>query len=379
MRKPLVLACAMVLLPAAASARLAVSANDGKQLQPGEMTVTPDSVAVIDLGGAAPRVIGSIAAPAAMIGSPNAVVVSRDERFAIVTASQKVNPADPLHPLADDTVEVIDLTVPSQPGLLQTVSAGPGAGGVSINPVGDLVLVAARGDNAIYAFTLKDRRLTPAGRLELGPQTAPTDVVFAPDGRHAYAATWDAGKIIEIAVDGTRLSLTGQDVVTGRQAYGAVITRDGAWLINTNVGGTLEDPTGAVTMVDLKAHKLAAAITVGKTPEHVALSPDGRYLAAVVANGAAWNRLDPTYGKVWGVLKIFAVGPGTLTPVAQAESCHWLQGAAWRDDGKALLAQCAAEREIWIYRFDGKTLVRDTAATLRFESRPGSISTWKSR
>ena len=38
------------LLPAAADARLAVSANDGKQLQAGEQTgVTPDGISVIDV------------------------------------------------------------------------------------------------------------------------------------------------------------------------------------------------------------------------------------------------------------------------------------------------------------------------------------------
>ena len=74
-----------------------------------------------------------------------------------------------------------------------------------------------------------------------------------------------------------------------------------------------------------------------------------------------------------------AVGPGTLTPVAQVDSCHWAQGLAWSDDGKLVLQQCAAERVIQTFRFDGSSLVRDESATLTFVSRPGSLSTQHSR
>ena len=45
-----------------------------------------------------PKVIGQLQMPASMIGPPEAVAVSRGEKFAIVTAAQKFNPADPMHP-----------------------------------------------------------------------------------------------------------------------------------------------------------------------------------------------------------------------------------------------------------------------------------------
>src|SRR5579871_1188066 len=93
----------MCLCPAVANARLAISGNDGKQLQKGEDgTVTPDSVSVIDLNAYPPKVVGQVQVPAAMIGPPEAVAVSRDESFAIVTAAQKYDPADPMHPLDND-------------------------------------------------------------------------------------------------------------------------------------------------------------------------------------------------------------------------------------------------------------------------------------
>src|SRR3954468_15498466 len=88
----LFLSIGLPLFSAPAWAELAVAANDGKQLLAGEPpTVTPDSVSIIDLGHYPPKVLGSVAVPASMIGSPNAVAVGADEKFAIVTASQKFN------------------------------------------------------------------------------------------------------------------------------------------------------------------------------------------------------------------------------------------------------------------------------------------------
>ena len=372
----------LCLCPAAAGARLAISGNDGKQVLAGDQdAVMPDSISVIDFAVNPPKIVGQVQVPAAMIGPPEAVVVSRDESFAIVTAAQKYNAADPLHPLDDDKVSVIDLSQPSKPRVLETLASGAGASGIAMNRAQNLVLVAAKMEDAIIIFRLAGKNLSPAGRLDLGKGAAPTDVVFAPDGRHAYAVAWGVTKIMELRVDGAKLVLTGQDVATGKSPYGAAVTPDSAWLINTNVGGALqgEDRTGTLTMVDLKSHRLALSLAVGRTPEHVTLSPDGKYAALVLANGAATTKSDPKYGQITGILKVFAVGAGTLTEVAHADSCHWAQGATFSPDGKLILQQCAAEREILVFRFDGQSLVQDKDATLKLEARPGAIATGVSR
>ncbi|HKU64097.1 MAG TPA: YncE family protein [Rhizomicrobium sp.] len=382
-RSGLFLGLSLSLLTAwPAWAELAVTANDGKQLRPGEsQTPTPDSVSILDLGHYPPKVLGSVEIPASMIGSPNAVAVGAKEKFAIVTASQKFNPADPTHPAADDKVSVIDLSDPAKPKLLQTLSSGPMASGVAINKSGNLVLVAAKGDGAIYIFRLAGKKLTPAGKVDLGAGAQPVDVIFAPDGRKAYAVVQSVNKIVELAVKGSNVTRTGNDVTSGRSPYGAVMSHDGAWLFVTNLQGAPEgeDRTGTIGILDVKAHKLAASVPVGRTPEHATLSPDGKYYAVVLGNGAATAKSDPNYDKVVGILKVFAVGPGTLDEVARADTCHWAQGAAWSDDGRLLFQQCAAERQIQVFRFDGHALVQDKDAALSFESRPGSMATRRTR
>jgi len=370
-------------LPVVAQARLAIAGNDGKQIQAAEQTgVTPDSVSVIDLAAYPPKVIGQVQVPAAMIGPPEAVAVSRDDSFAIVTAAQKINPADAMHPTDNDQVSVIDLSRPAKPRVLQTVEVGAvGVSGVAMNRAQNLVLVAAKMSDAVVVLRLAGKKLTLAGKVDLGTKAQPTDVVFAPDGRHAYVVAQGVNKLMELSVDGAKVALTGQDVAPGRAPYGASVTPDGNWLINTNVGGALDstDRTGTLSVTDLKAHRLALSLAVGRTPEHVTLSPDGKYALVVLANGAANTKSDPKWDQVTGMVKIFAVGAGTLTEVAHADSCHWAQGATFSTDGKLVMQQCAAEREILVYRFDGTSLVQDKAATMSFESRPGAIATGLSR
>src|SRR5579864_4676309 len=81
----------LLAMSVAASAEIAVSANDGKQVRAGDIVngPQPDSISVLNISGDHVKLVGSVAAPAAMIGPPAAVAVSKDSRFALVTACQK--------------------------------------------------------------------------------------------------------------------------------------------------------------------------------------------------------------------------------------------------------------------------------------------------
>jgi hypothetical protein len=238
--------------------------------------------------------------------------------------------------------------------------------------------------------------------VQLEENSGPTDVVFAPDGGTAIAVAQRASKLILLSVEGPNVTLKGRALVSGRTPYGAVVTHDGRYVINTNLGGamppaeaaaTLQSadrgsrPRGAggmsrvgtISMTDIISGAVSASVVVGPVPEHVALSADGKYAVAVIANGSAPVRSNPKFDSVLGILEIFAVGDGTLTPVARVDSGHWCQGATFSGDGKTILLQCAAEREIEVFHFDGSRLYRDHNATISMVSRPGSIATALSR
>ncbi|MCX7282408.1 MAG: YncE family protein [Alphaproteobacteria bacterium] len=377
----------LVLCAGAAQAEIAVSANDGKQLRPGDTVTgtTPDSVSVLEFGAGRAKVIGQLTMPAAMIGPPTSVAISRDGKFALVSSCQ-VMVGDKLVPA--DILSVIDLSQPSHPRVIQTLHAGMGASGVSIRPDGKLALVANTRGDTISAFSISGKTLAPLGDVKLQAGTNPTDVTFSPDGKTAIVVAQQISSLLLLSVNGTQVALTGKAITPGRTPYGALVTHDGKYVINTNLGGGTPLPgvtpepgmssEGTISMSAIASGVVMASMVVGHTPEHVTLSLDGKYVAVVVANHTAAVRSDPKFISVLGLLEIYAVGDGTLTLVARADTGHWCQGAVFSKDGGTVLLQCAAEREIEVFHFNGKSLQR-SAAAIAMVSRPGAIATASSR
>jgi len=269
--------------------------------------------------------------------------------------------------------------------VIQTLQASSGASGVAINPAGTLALVAGTGDDAISVYTIANKRLTPAGKVRLDYQSRPTDVAFGPDGKSAFVVTQSGGMIVRLAVAGNKVTRTATSVAPGMSPYGVTVSRDGRYAFNTNLGGALKpegnprrapggSALGTVSVLDLQSGQLVNSVEVGMIPEHVALSPDGKYLAVVVANGSAADPASADYHP-YGLLKVFRVDGARLTPAGEAHSGAWCQGAAWSKDNRSLLLQCALTKEIETYRYDGSNLTRDMSATLKFDARPGAIST----
>jgi DNA-binding beta-propeller fold protein YncE len=296
----------------------------------------------------------------------------------------------------EDLVSVVDLSSPAHPKVIQNLHAGPGASGVSISPNGKLALVASTGEDAISIFTIAGKTLTTAGKIAIDPKSGATDVVFTPDGKTALVVERGNSRMAVLAVDGINVTNTGRSFSTGRNPYGAVVTPDGKYLINTNLGGANPVPgapaaappvsgapsvraVGTVGMADIRTGQTVASVEVGITPEHVVISGDGKYIAAVVANGAPDDASDPNWNTRFGLFDVFAVGDGTLTPVARVDSGHWCQGATIAADDKTFILECAAEREFEIYHLNGTTLTRDKSATIPTVSRPGAIATAMSR
>ncbi len=102
------------LFSGGAAAQLAVSSNDGKAVLVNGVNTVPsnpadDTVTIIDLGVSPPKVIGELKAPSSVAGPPQNVAIAPDESIALVSASMKLDPADPKKTVPDHRVSVIDL------------------------------------------------------------------------------------------------------------------------------------------------------------------------------------------------------------------------------------------------------------------------------
>ncbi len=401
MKLHLVLALSSLGLAAclSAHAQFAISGNDGKQPMLGTVPTshTPDNVAVIDLNHNPPAVIGTVDVPTSMIGPPDAVAVAHNGTFALVSNAQKSNPADDTKFVLDDTVSVIDLKDPKHPAVIQTLHAGAGATGISFNRDDTLALVAATG-GTVSVFSVAGKTLTPVDTVQFDPKAQPVDVAISPDGKTALVVQRSASVVIRLAIDGTKVTKTGIEIPVGLQTYGLVFSPDGNFAYNTNLGGRLtpgneEAPAGAargsaggpprgprigtVTVIDVKSNKVVNTVDVGPTPEHLTLSHDGKFLALTIGNGSSSRPGSPNYNS-FGLLKIYSVDGSNLTEVTEVKTGAWGQGATWNKNHTLLLLQSGADKDIEVYRFDGKSLTRQPS-TLKFDSRPGSIATAVSR
>lgn len=363
---------------ATAAAQVAVSANDNKlTLNDGVQGVVanapPDTVTVIDLSGAQPRVVGEVRVPASIVGPPSSVAVAPDGSIALVTAAQKIDPADRTKVIPDDTLSVIDLKA-SPPAVVATLHAGAGASGVSINRAGTLALVANRMAGTISVFTINGRTVAAAGTVDLGaPQSGPSAVAFATDGRTAFVTRNNDSLISILSIDGTTVAYTKRDIGAGFKPYGIEVAGDVA--VVGNIGaGTTGGGIDVVNLIDLSgpSPRAIAHLPAGPTVEGVSISPDGRYVAATVMNGSNAPKASPGFND-FGILKVYSLANKVLTPVAETRVGHWCQGSAWSRDSKTVLVQCAVEREIQVYTFDGRTLKAGTP--IKVNGGPSGIRT----
>src|SRR5499426_3357361 len=296
----LALAALMSLL-SGASGELALSANDGKAVLIDGVNAVPanppaDSVTVIDLKATPPKVIAEVAAPASVVGPPLSVAVSRDESFALVTGATKIDPADPKKTVPDDKLTVLDLKA-SPPKISAQLQAGKGAAGVSINRAGTLALVANRSEGTVSVFSLAGNTLTPVGKINLGDdKSGPSHVAITPDGKTALVSRDGDNKISVLSIDGNKVEYTKRDISAGLRPYGLVIHPNGKLAVVANIGtGGGDADTTSLIDIEAKPARVVHTVTVGQTPEGLALSPDGAYVAIGLANGSNKAKNNPFF------------------------------------------------------------------------------------
>jgi DNA-binding beta-propeller fold protein YncE len=349
------------MLTAGAIAQIAVSANDNKAVLVNGNNVVPDNaaadtVSIIDLGSTPPKIIGEVKAPASVVGPPQSVAISRDESFALVTGAFKVDPADKKKAVPDNKLSVIDLKA-KPPTVIATLEAGLGAAGVSINRAGTLALVANRSEGTVSVFTSAGNKLTPAGKIQLGDsKSGPSHVVFTPDGKSALVTRDGDHRVSILSVDGTKVEDSKKFMVGGVRPYSIDVSANGKVAVFSDQGGGQGD-IDVINVIDLAAKppRIVDTVSVGQTPEGVAMSQDGKHVAITVMNGSNRAKDHPAFND-YGLLVIYSINGTKLTKVAEAKVGHWCQGAAWSKNNQTVVIQCMVEKNLQAFNFNGRKL-----------------------
>jgi DNA-binding beta-propeller fold protein YncE len=317
--------------------------------------------------------MGEVGAPVSVVGPPQSVAVAPDESYALVVSSTKVDPANPKKTVPDNRLTMIDLK--ARPiAVVQTLEAGAGAAGVSINRAGTLALVAKRSEGTVSIFTISGKQLTDAGKIGLGDtKSGPCNVAISPDGKTALVTREGDHKISILKIDGNAVEYTKHDMTGGFRPYGIGISPKGDVAVIGNSGGRTGD-IDVISIVDMKAQppRIVDTISVGVTPEGIAMSPKGDFVAVTAMNGSDKSKSSPFFHDN-GLLKIFAVEGTRLSLVAEALVGHWCQGAAWSRDQKTMLVQCMVKKELPVFRFTGDSLRR--TGEVKLKAVPAGIRT----
>jgi DNA-binding beta-propeller fold protein YncE len=371
---PLVLASAVP-----AGAQIAVSSNDNKVLLVnGAVTVVknppPDTATFIDLGVSPPKVLAEINVPGSVFGPPFSVAVTPDESLALITASMKIDPADPTKQVPNDRLSVVDLRA-SPPAVIGTLETGKGPSGLSINRQGTLALVANRSEGTVSVFGIQGKTVTGLGTVRIADEKAATGhVAITPDSKLALVTRDGDSMISLLTIDGTKVEYTKRDLSAGLRPYGIDISADGSIAVVANIGRGSGD-SDTVSVIDLRANppRVVETVTVGQTPEGIKLSPDGKLLAVQVMNGSNRAKDSPFYAPN-GKLILYRVDGTRLIPLAAAWVGQWSQGIAFSADSKTILVQNMVEKDIQVLRWDGTSLV-DTGQRIKTNGGPAAIRT----
>lgn len=359
------------------AADIIVSAQDGKFVRAEGRATFPqpapsDSLVVLDASKFPPVVKGTVEGIEHSVqGPPQAVAVTPDGKLAIVSAPTRYD-YQAKSEIFGNFVQIIDIES-SPPKVLGKVYVAGAPSGLSINREGTLLLAAGL-DGTVKILSIKGKEVQLIDQIKIGDKRM-SGISFTADGKAAIVALRDENGAATLSVDGNTVKLTNERISTGVNPYAIDISSDGKWAVigNTGVGGRTVDDADVVTLVDVSKRPFRAVqqISVPATPEGVAISPDGRWIAVSSMAGSNLLPTDPGRRNV-GVVVLYEIKDGIATKVNELPSDAGAQGITFTQDNKTIIVQFDVQKALAMYAIrDGKLV--DTGERIKLAAGPVSL------
>jgi len=361
-----------------ARAQIVISGNENKiDLTSGAPKVVvpngPDSISILDFSAFPPSVRHLNDIPNSVIGPPSNIAITPDGRLALIANSLKIDATNPTNWVPESFVHVLDLAA-SPPKIIGKVTTGRQPSGMSVTRNGSVALVANRADGTISVLSIRGSEVNTTQTLKVcEPQESVSDVAISPDGKLALASAQKGGHLAVLKIDGATVTPTGQKLSAYGQPYRVVITPDGELALTAGQGYGNGIDRDAVTVIDLKSKPIRTVdyLPVGVVPESIEISPDGKLVAGVVMNGSNLGPNDPNRNANGGLV-LLARRDRTFRVVEEHLIGRIPEGVAFTSDGKYLIVQCHADRELWIFSVKRGRL-KDTGQRIKVPGMPSSL------
>jgi DNA-binding beta-propeller fold protein YncE len=365
-------------MTAARAAPFMIVGNDEKVLwdADGKTVLSPagkDSVLIVDLADPLnPKIVANLALKNSVVGPPVNLDIDPTGSVAIVADSMDViKDGDGLKQVPDNKIYVIDLKAkPAK--LAATITGAMQPSGLSINPAGNLALVANRADKSISVLSVNGTDVKVIDTVPMGDEVS--QVVFTPDGKHALASKNAANKVALLDVNGDKVTYTKRDLLVGLYPYNVLVSPNGAIALTADNGnaGSSDGNVDTVSVIDLTAQpsRVIDHITVPDSPEGLAISPKGNVAATAVALGSNKGKQD-FYYHPHGAVTILEVDGKKVTKLKDVEVGGLPEAVCFTPDGRYLFVGNYIDQDFSILRVDG-TKVTDTGKRFKVPGHPGS-------
>lgn len=358
------------------SGQLVLSGNENKVdlISGGPRVIQPtgpDSVSILDFSKFPPTVQHVSGIGNTVIGPPSNIAITPDGAIALIADSIKLDPNNATNWVPHSVVHVMRL---AENHTTYDVQAGLQPSGISITPNGRLALVANRAGGTVTILAITGTTVSNAGAVKVcEPLESVSDVAVSPDGRLALASVQKGGYLAVLNIDGNKVSFTGRKISAYGQPYRVVITPDGKLGLTAGLGFGNATDLDCLTVVDLApgAMRTIDYVPLGSGPESFELSPDGRLLAAVVMEGSNLAPNHPDLSQA-GALVILERRGNTYVRRQRLPVGRIPEGVAFTGDGRYLVVQCHPDRELRIFSVSG-TKVKDTGQRVAVPGMPSSL------
>lgn len=337
-----------------------------------------DTLSVVDISKPAdPRIVATIPLDNSIIGPPTNLAITPKGDLALVANSVNDEKKDDgsYAPVSDDRVFVIDLKA-SPPAVVDTLHVGKRPSGMAINAAGTMALVTNRDDGTISVLSINGREVKVTDTVTVGEgKDNVSGVALTPDGKRALATKPAANKIALLSIDGDKVSYDKRDLPTGIFPYNVAITPNGKLALtvdNGNNGGS-DGNVKTASVIDLEANPVRVIdhITVGDSPEGLAISPKGNLAVTVEARGSNQPKTSWFY-HAGGAVSVLRIDGKKVTRVGEVTVGGLPEGAAFSADGSRIYVGNFLDSDLSVLQVMGDR-VTDTGKRFKLPGQPASM------